>query len=277
NIGGAVASTYDDGAAPAGTVTPGVASAGDGTVLAHVVLSLAGEGINDGDTNDYRCSLTAPDAAGQTSGDDTGFRRPTGLTYKWYRSQTDVDAGPWDVVAGGTTDPFNDANYPANGDGRYAYCEVNATGADAQDSTSDRGFRAVIPTVTTLHCSGFAEYSAVVNGVIISSIPVSTTIGFDYGLTDAYGDSWTTTGTWDDAELFWGELTALTPATVYHFRAKASNGFWGYGEDMVFSTQGSPVLYEYLNDNDDDVGDDIYAGEWADQQFTVGATAHSLT
>ena len=277
NIAGAVNATYDDGAAPAGTVTPGVASASDGTSEAHSVLSLAGEGINDGATNNYRCALTAPDAAGQTSGANTGFRRPVNLTYQWYRSVADVDGG-YVLTGGATTDPYNDAGFPANGDGRWVYCEVNATGAVAADSTHDRGFRAVAPTATSVGCSGFGRDWAIVNATVDTlGLPASVTeVGFDYGLDDTYGDSSTKTGTWAANDEFWVKLTNLTAGTVYHARAKAWNGVWGYGADFVFSTEGSPTLYEYLNTLGDAAGTDIYAGNWSYMQFTVGTVAHSL-
>jgi len=146
DIAGATGATHDDVGSPAGTVTPGVASASDGTSAAHVALSLAGEGINDGATNEYRCKLTAPDAANQTSGSDTGFRRPTDLTYQWYRSNADADAG-YVLLGGATTDPHNDTGAPANGDGRYFQCVLSSTGASnsPQTSTVDRGYRLYIP------------------------------------------------------------------------------------------------------------------------------------
>ncbi len=222
------------------------------------------------------CS-SAPDAAGQTSGSNRGYRTTGGITYQWQRSAADADAA-YGALGGATTDPYNDTTAPANGDGRWYYAELSATGTTTQDTTHDRGFRAVIATIATLPVSGFSEYTAIPNGSLTTAgVPTVTITGFDYGLTDAYGSSVTTTGTWEDGDLFWDELTALTPGTVYHFRAKANNGFWGYGEDMVFSTEGSPVLYEFLNENDDADGDDIYGANWADQQFTVGATAHTVT
>jgi len=142
DIGGATASTYDDSGSPAGTVTPGAALASDGTSIAHVTLSLAGEGINDGATNEYRCKLTAVGCAGQTSAANTGFRRPVTITYAWQVSAADSDAA-YGVLAGAITDPYNDTTAPPDGTGRWYYCEVSATGAATQDSTHNRGYRAV--------------------------------------------------------------------------------------------------------------------------------------
>jgi len=132
------------------------------------------------------------------------------------------------------------------------------------------------PTVTTMICSGFDRDWAIVNGYIDIAVGTITTVGFDYGLTDAYGSSITKSGTWTTAGPFWARIPNLTPSTVYHYRAKAYNGIWGYGSDRVFSTEGSPTLYEYLNTNGDADGDDIYAGNWSYMQFTVGSVSHSL-
>jgi len=279
NIVGATASTYNDTDAPAGIVTPGTATASDGTSEEHVTLALGDtESVADGAGRWYRCLLTAPDAEGQTSGTNRGYRTTGALTYQWYRSATDADSG-YALLGGATTDPYNDTTAPADGSGRWYYCEVSATGAASQNSTHDRGYRAVAPeepTIITMICSGFARDWAIVNGYIDDAGGIITTIGFDYGLTDAYGDSVTKSGIWTTGDIFWAKIPDLTAGTVYHYRAKAYNGIWGYGSDRVFSTEGSPTLYEYLNTNGDEEGDDIYAGNWSYMQFTVGSVSHSL-
>lgn len=226
NIAGATGATHDDVAAPAGTVTPGTASASDGTVQAHSVLSLAGEGINDGATNDYRCNLTAPDAVGQTSGANTGFRRPIDLTYQWYRSSADADED-FALTGGATTDPYNDTGFPADGSGRYVYCEVNATGAVAQDSTHDRGYRSVPELELRLWIQW--EYNTIfhdgagVNDATPSFRTASTdadvvasAISFQ-PVEEAKAPAWTldeTTATWYSAANVVGNFTT-TPTPTY--------------------------------------------------------------
>ncbi len=157
--------TFDDVGADTGTVTPGVASATDGTILAHSQLTLAGESINDGTTHTYK--VVASNATGNSddSTTDTGFRRPIDLTYQWYRSNADGDAG-YVLTGGATNDPYNDVGFPVNGDGRWVYCEVNATGAVAQDSTHDRGYRGVLPTVTVQAVDDISYFTATGNGEI---------------------------------------------------------------------------------------------------------------
>jgi hypothetical protein len=137
---------------------------------------------------------------------------------------------------------------------------------------------ATAPSVTSNTFLGFGKTWAVLSGTIDNDGGSTVTeAGFDYGLDDSYGSSWTTTGSWSTGNSFVGVITGLTQATVYHFRAKATNGTWGYGSDMLFSTEGSPVIYEYLNTGGDGASGDIYGNNWAGQSFTVGSTSHTIT
>lgn len=272
--------TYDDSTAPAGTIdNAGTASASDGTFLAHVVLSLAGESTANGTSRTYK--VVALNATGDSddSTTDAGYRSVGAITYQWQRSAADSDEN-FSNIAGGTTDPYNDTGAPANGDGRYFQCIVSSVGASnsPQTSTSDRGCRAAAPTVTTEACSGFDLLWAIVNGEITNTgSALTTTVGFDYGLTTSYGSEWTSTGSWNTGDEFWAKLFPLTPATLFHYRAKAYNGFWGYGGDKVFSTKGSPTLYEYLNTGGDGDSEHIYSGNWTAEQFTSDNVSHTIT
>jgi len=163
--------TFDDTGAGAPTVTPGTASASDGTQTAHIVLSLAGESANNGATYTYK--VRAKNATGESvdSGTNTGYRGVGSLTRQWYRSAADSDA-TYSSISGATSDPYNDTAAPtptitpgaaaasdglyvthvalslsgdsANvGAGRYYKCLVSATGATPQYSTANRGYRGV--------------------------------------------------------------------------------------------------------------------------------------
>jgi len=142
-ISGATASTYNDTGAPAPTITPGTASATDGTYVSKVELSVSGESANVGAIRYYYCGLFSPDATPQNSANDSGYRGVGSLTYQWKVSAGDSDTS-FSNIAGGTTDPYSYTGAPANGDGRYYYCELSATGAASQDSTHDRGYRQVV-------------------------------------------------------------------------------------------------------------------------------------
>jgi len=134
------------------------------------------------------------------------------------------------------------------------------------------------PTVTTGAITGFGGTWAVGTGTItdVGSSPV-TQVGIDYGLTDAYGSSRTESVYITSGQGFSVRIDGLSPATQYHWRVKAYNGEWEYGEDAIFHTSGSDTLYEYFNTGDDaDV--DIYENNWFGQTFTTSATVpHTIT
>jgi len=151
DIGGATTDPYDDTAAPAPTITPGTATASDGTSSTHVTLSVAGESGNDGAGRYYQAVLSATNASNspQTSGNNRGYRGTDALTYEWFRSAADSDAAYASIAGeGGTTDPYNDTNGVVDPDGRWYYAKVSMTGAVTQDTTHDRGYKSVAPAST---------------------------------------------------------------------------------------------------------------------------------
>jgi hypothetical protein len=137
----------------------------------------------------------------------------------------------------------------------------------------------VVPTVATGVCSGFTANAAVLNGMVTTNgDAVPTQYGFEYGLTTSYGTQSLVTAIPTLNVNYWANLTGLTPATVYHWRAISYNGAWGYGVDKTFSTKGSPVLYEHLNTSDNASSDAIYGNIWGYQQFTISDNiSHTLT
>ena len=145
NIGGATSSTHYDTDAPAGIITPGTASASDGTSIYHVTLSIAGESVSEGAGRYYKCVLNATGASQQTSGPNRGYRGVGALTYQWQRSATDNNSD-FSVLTGATTDPFNDTTAPpGDTEGRWYYCAVSAVGAITQDTDHNRGYRGYTP------------------------------------------------------------------------------------------------------------------------------------
>ncbi|MCJ7805219.1 DUF2341 domain-containing protein [Patescibacteria group bacterium] len=128
----------------------------------------------------------------------------------------------------------------------------------------------VPPTVVTGVCSGFTDSTAVLNGMVTANgAAVPTQYGFEYGLTTSYGIQYLVTATPTLGINYWANLTGLSPATVYHYRAIALNGAQGNGVDAVFSTKGSPARYEYLDSGSDNNSAAIYGNTWGYQQFTV--------
>ena len=278
-IGGATTDPYDDTGAPDPVITPGTATASDGISTLHVVLTIAGNSVADGIGRWYYCILSATGTANADTTHNRGYQGAQAMTYAWQRSAADSDAAYGSIVGeGGTTNPYNDTNGVVDPDGRWYYCIVSSTGAANADTDHNRGYKSAAdpPDVTTLPCAGFTANTAIVNGIMVDDdIAACTSWGFDYGLTNAYGSSVSVTQTLADGAHFSYNLIGLTPATVYHYRAKAySTEGWGYGADATFSTSGSASQYECLNTGGDANGADIYGANWAYQTFTT-STAHT--
>jgi hypothetical protein len=281
---GDVATDNDTGAG-APTITAGIASATDGASTIQVVLSIVGEHTNTGTVHTYK--VRARNATGESvdSATDTGYRGVGALTYQWYRSVADVDAGHV-ILVGATTAPYNDTTGVVSPDGRWYFCTLSATGAANADTTHDRGYRAGIPTVTTKAVSGFDKVSATANGEVTNMGAGAASIierGFDYGLTaPAYGSSNTETGVFSTGN-YGLLLTGLDPASLYHYRAKAKNnaGGWGYGSDMTFSTKGAMTLYEEHSTscNTTPTAPNLYGNNVIFQTFTTDnvSIAHTVS
>jgi len=144
-INGATTASYNDAGAPTPTITPGTASASDGTYIDYVRLTLTGESANVFGRY-YKCYLWADGCNPVYSGSNRGYRGVGSLTYQWQRSAADSDAS-YGNITGATYEPYNDTGAPENGEGRYYRCYLTATGATPQYSTSDRGYRGVATTM----------------------------------------------------------------------------------------------------------------------------------
>ncbi|MFZ4521347.1 MAG: SdiA-regulated domain-containing protein [Bacteroidales bacterium] len=95
------------------------------------------------------------------------------------------------------------------------------------------------PTTATLAASLVESTSATLNGTVNAN-NVSTTVSFEYGLTDAYGT--TVAGvpspvTGSSTVSVSASIMGLTPGTTYHFRVTGiSAGGTSYGSDLTFTT-----------------------------------------
>ncbi len=131
---------YNDTNADAAVITPGTAAASDGLYSSKVALALSGQSIANGTSHTYTVTAVNATGEGPASSPDTGYRGHGALTYQWQRSAADSDAA-YSNLSGATTATYNDTGAPANGDGRYYKCVLNATGAAQQISTADRGYK----------------------------------------------------------------------------------------------------------------------------------------
>lgn len=136
---------YND-TVPVPTITPGTASATDGTSTSYVTLSLSGQQTNL-DKRYFKCYVSATGASSQYSSADEGWIGVGSLTYQWKMSDADSDANYNTNL--GTTVPYNATNtILASGAKRYFLCAVSATGATTQNSNGNEGFILVIQVNT---------------------------------------------------------------------------------------------------------------------------------
>jgi hypothetical protein len=158
---------YSDTAAGAPTITSGTSSCTN--TSAYVTLGVTGESASNGASRTYKVVSLNGTGDGNPSATDTGYRGTTTLTYQWNRSAADSNAG-YSVIAGGTTDPYNDTGAPAplitagasvasdgtstahvslslsgtsvaDGSYRYFQCTISMSGATSSNTTVSRGYR----------------------------------------------------------------------------------------------------------------------------------------
>ncbi len=96
-------------------------------------------------------------------------------------------------------------------------------------------FDTAIPQVTTNPATNLFTSTAALNGTLDDEGVGACACGFDYGTTIAYGSTAESPGTYNTGNSFSIGITGLTPGTLYHFRARANDGFdIGYGSDRTF-------------------------------------------
>lgn len=76
----------------------------------------------------------------------------------------------------------------------------------------------------------------ILNGRVDDDRGLPCTVGFDYGLTTAYGTTAVAGTGMRTGDTFSYTLTTLTPGQTYHYRAWATNADGtGYGSDVTFT------------------------------------------
>ena len=126
--------------------------------------------------------------------------------------------------------------------------QLAVTNTDGLKNTDSVGvdIGPVISTVTTTAASSVTSTSATLNGTVNPN-GASTTVTFEYGTTTSYGSTITATQsplTGTTSQSVSASITGLTPGTIYHFRAKATNSVGtSYGTDVTFTTPFSSILY----------------------------------
>jgi hypothetical protein len=131
------------------------------------------------------------------------------------------------------------ATSPAGTAGPVDVSVISAGGTSAFNA-NDQFTYVAAPNATTSPVISVTSTGATLNGTVNPNYG-STTVTFDYGLTNAYGTNVTATpspvtGTAETAVSY--ALSGLTPNTTYHFRVNGVNaGGTSYGDDLTFTTQ----------------------------------------
>ncbi|MBO9606877.1 MAG: S-layer homology domain-containing protein [Paenibacillaceae bacterium] len=144
------------------------------------------------------------------------------------------------------------------GAGAYDFT-VTATDSSATALTKTQQYTGTItgkPSATTAAATAVTHSGAKLNGSVNDN-GMSTTVTFEYGLTDNYGsDAAAATGgtvaAGDGNTAVSVTLTELLPDMTYHFRVKAVNGNGTTtGSDQTFTTNAEPLILATLAPEDD--------------------------
>lgn len=98
-----------------------------------------------------------------------------------------------------------------------------------------------IPIAVTTAATNISITGATLNATVNPN-DVTTSVIFEYGLTDSYGDStlaspYQSTGNMNLNTS--ANISGLSPGTLYHYRVKARNSLGtAYGDDLTFTTSG---------------------------------------
>ena len=118
------------------------------------------------------------------------------------------------------------------------------TGRGADMTFTTAACLASLPVVTTTPATSIGATVAYLNGHLVSSIgDPAFSLGFDYGVTTAYGTNVAVAslGSLAPTDFIRG-VSGLVCATLYHYRAYASNiAGISHGADMTFTTAPCPI------------------------------------
>ena len=103
--------TYDDEGADAPVITPGTATATDGSYTDKVTLGVGSESVANGTTHTYKVKSRNATGESEDSATDTGYVGHGTLAYQWQRSALDADED-FENITGATTEDYDDTEAP---------------------------------------------------------------------------------------------------------------------------------------------------------------------
>lgn len=280
--------THENGAFAAGAYSLNITGLDEGELYYYRAYATNADGTSYGAEETFLTKPLVPTGVGCTSNTSAIIVSWTnavcggGSTVKTW-VQAKKDAPPADR-ADGTNIYFNTGTtvtHSGLGTGEHWYYRLWTSVEEGiwqqwSDTYASTDCTTVMPTtIRTKAATGVGTNYAVCNGYVTneSVTDAITRYGVDYGITVGYGSEAVVlceaTGFPDDNDTFWVSLTGLSAATPYHFRAKAYDGSWHYGDDMMFATKGSPIRFEYWNTGGDSNSTAIYGNNWVYQTIIL--------
>lgn len=267
-----LALAHRDTDAPAPIYSGGVAVASQGTSAERVEVQLENYLGLSGDVRRYAVRAINAQGPGPASPPVEGWRRPADPAIAWEISAADSDADYQPST--GTGRQFFDEYAPADGEGRWYRAVVSVDGAPPMRSTPARGFRAVLPRLSTYLPDTLTASSAKLRAIIEEpGVPASLAYGFCVGpqSSPAHGEPGVVC---NESAAAAGELmetrTGLLAATAYFVRSFARHPTLGivYGGQAEFST--APAIVAGVVASDGLFGDRVLV-QW---DPVPGATAY---
>ncbi|WP_232727791.1 IPTL-CTERM sorting domain-containing protein [Acidovorax sp. 69] len=188
-----------------------------------------------------------------------GESSTTTMTVKGYRNSVEVASTtfeafiptylPFDVVLGNGFDNVDDVRFYITAGGYVG--DQSATNISINNIVIADAVPSA-PTATTDTATSITTTSATLNGTV-NDKGASTTVTFDYGLTNAYGSSAAATtggtvGAGAGATAASVAISSLTCNTTYHFRVKGVNSEGTTnGSDATFTTNQCPQTITFNN------------------------------
>jgi len=119
----------------------------------------------------------------------------------------------------------------------YRCVGVNTIGTTNGNDTTFMTSGTIPPTAVTGGVTSLTAISAILNGTVNAN-GTSTTVSFDYGLTTSYGNNvYSGIVTGNTMTPVNAAISALLPATLYHYRVHATNANGtANGADSIFTT-----------------------------------------
>lgn len=211
NVG--LVTSFDDENAPAAViVSPGIASASQGTHAEHVALTVSAL-TAEATLVSYLVRATNAEGTGPNSATVEGARGPGTFSYQWQRSAGETDADYSDIPDAITMD-FDDTTAPRNGERRWYRVVEQGEGTNAVTSDAVEGWRGAEATVGGRLVGAGGPVDLLVNG---ESVTLASNGPFTHTTPIGFGEAWS--------------VEVETPAN--HEKCVVENGAGAMGNDDV--------------------------------------------